>query len=121
VDAQRDEEDEREQRQRRLDAGVAEHLLEQHRPDAERRRERDDDRRDEQQRRDERPQQPAEDREDDEQDEREDERGVALHRLADVVLLRRRSADERALAARLVDDLAQLRDEAERRLAVGVG
>ena len=118
VDAERDEEDEREQRDVRARAREAEDHVEDDRADAERGQERQHDGRDEQHRRDDRAQQPDEDHEDDHERQRDEQPRVARGRLAQVVLDRGRPADERA-GVDALDRLAQRRDDLERLGRVG--
>ena len=84
-------------------------------PVAERGGEGQDHRQDQQQRRQQRAQQDREDHEHDEERERDDHAVVARRRLAQVVLLRGRAADEHARAARGLDRAAQRGHLVERR------
>jgi hypothetical protein len=106
VDPQRHEEDEGEQRERRVGAGEAEDVVEHQRADAERREERQDHRADEQQRRDDRPQQQDQHQEDHDEDRRDDDAGVARRLGLDVLHHRGAAADEH-VRADLVDRRAQ--------------
>ncbi len=113
VDPQRDEEDEREQRQGRIDAREVEDVLEEEGRDPEGGPEGEDHRRDQDQRRDHGAQQGHQDQEDDDERDRDDHLVVARRRLAQVELLGRRPADERVVAAGAVRRLADPRHEVE--------
>ena len=88
VDAQRDEEDEREDRQVRVRVGLAEHVREDQRRRPERERERQDDGPDHVQRRDDAAQQRDQHEQDQHEHERHDQPRVGAQRLAVVVVLR---------------------------------
>src|SRR3954468_3537324 len=119
VDPERHQEDEAQQRQRRIDAGEAEDRVGDEHAEAERRGEAEDHRQHEQQRCEQRAQEHGEDEEHDDQRERDDHVVVARRRPAQVVLLGRRAADERACAPRPPRHAAQLGDLRERLGVIG--
>ena len=119
VDAERDEEDEGEERQRRVRAGEAEDDVEDEVADPEGRQEAEDHGADQDQRRDHRAQQADQDQEDDEEDDRRDHDRVPAGRVADVEFDRGRAADEGA-GGRVVGRVADRFDQVEGLGRVGV-
>ena len=94
VDPQRDQEDEGEGRDRRVEPGVAHDEADEQDRDPERAEEAQDHARDQHQRRHQGPQQDREDDRDQQQRDRRDQLEVALRRLVEVVVDRRRAADQ---------------------------
>ena len=110
VDAERDQEDEGEQRQGRIARPEPEEASKTMNADAERGGERQHHRPDQHQRRDDGAQQHHQDQEDDGERDRRDQPGVARGGDPEVALDRGRPADEHVLAARLLGDLTDLRN-----------
>ena len=114
------QEDEREQRQGRIEPREVEDVLEEERRDPERGAVGEDHRPDQDQRRDHGAQQGHQDQHHEHERDRHDEPVVACRRLAQVVLLGGRAADEDVVAAGAMRRLPDSGHEVEARGAVGV-
>ena len=114
VDPQRDQEDEREERERRVGAGEVEDVVEEDRADAQCRRERQHDGGDQQQRSQDRPQQDHQHDQDHHQDQRDDHPAVPGRRVEGVQLDRGLTADLGAGAGDRVHGRAQRLDRVVR-------